>query len=184
MFPWPLSRQALVHRASLIWAASRAIEAGCTLAACAEIARETAQRTYVYVYVPTVEYFVRGGRLSPLRGHIAKLLRLCPVLSSVDGRLVPAGKAFGARAAQRRVLNEALRHARRMDRPTFVVSQSAAPKLAEQYRTELLLKAGDACVWVTDTAPAIGCHAGPGGAAIAVTDAGRVDRRIAEAGTH
>jgi len=176
-------RSASAAEGLVVWAASRAIEAGCTLAACAEIARETAQRTYVYVYVPTVEYFVRGGRLSPLRGHIAKLLRLCPVLSSVDGRLVPAGKAFGARAAQRRVLNEALRHARRMDRPTFVVSQSAAPKLAEQYRTELLLKAGDACVWVTDTAPAIGCHAGPGAAAIAVTDAGHVDRRIEEAGT-
>ena len=176
-------RSASAAEGLVVWAASKAIEAGCTLAECAEIARETAQRTYVYVYVPTVEYFVRGGRLSPMRGRIAKLLRLCPVLSSVDGRLVPAGKAFGARAAQRRVLKEALRHARGMDRPTFVVSQSAAPKLAEQYRTELLLKAGDACVWMTDTAPAIGCHAGPGAAAIAVTDAGRVDRRIEETRT-
>ncbi len=167
----------------VVWAASKAIESGCTVTECAEIARRTAQRTHVYIYVPTVEYFVRGGRLSPMRGRVAKLLRLCPILSVADGRIVPAGKAFGRRAAQQRVLKEALRHARGMDRPTFVVSQSAAPKLAEEYRIELLLKAGDACVWVTDTAPAIGCHAGPGAAAIAVTDARLVDRGIEKAGT-
>jgi len=171
-------RSASAAEGLVVWAASRAIEAGCTLAECAEIARETARSTYVYVYVPTVEYFVRGGRLSPMRGRVAKLLRLCPVLTVEDGGIVLAGKAFGPRAAQRRVLKEVLRHARGMHRPTFVVSQSAAPELVERYRTELLLQAKDARVWVTDTAPAIGCHAGPGAAAIAVTDAGFVDRRI------
>jgi DegV family protein with EDD domain len=175
-------RSASAAEGLVVWAASRAIEAGCTLAECAEIARETARSTYVYVYVPTVEYFVRGGRLSPMRGRVAKLLRLCPVLTVEDGGIVPAGMAFGPRAAQRRVLKEALRHARGMHRPTFVVSQSAAPELVEEYRTELLLQAKDARVWVTDTAPAIGCHAGPGAAAIAVTDAGLVDRRIEAAG--
>jgi DegV family protein with EDD domain len=164
----------------VVWAASEAIEAGCAVSACAEIARETARRTYVYIYVPTVEYFVRGGRLSPMRGHIAKLLKLCPVLSTAEGRLVPAGKVFGTRAARQRVLMEAFRHAREMARPAFVVSQSAAPNVADEYRTELLLKAGDARVWVTDTAPAIGSHAGPGAAAIAVTDASLVARRIEE----
>ncbi len=175
-------RSASAAEGLVVWAASRAIEAGCTLAECAEIARETARSTHVYVYVPTVEYFVRGGRLSPMRGRVAKLLRLCPVLTVEDGGIVPAGKAFGPRAAQRRVLKEVLRHARGMQRPTFVVSQSAAPELVERYRTELLLQAKDARVWVTDTAPAIGCHAGPGAAAIAVTDAGLVDRRIEAAG--
>jgi DegV family protein with EDD domain len=171
-------RSASAAEGLVVWAASRAIEARCTLADCAEIARETAQRTYVYVYVPTVEYFVRGGRLSPMAGRLAKLLHLCPVLSVEDGRIVPAGKALGTRAAQQRVLNAILRHARGMDRPTFVVSQSAAPQLAEEYRVQLLLKAGDACVWSTDTAPAIGSHAGPGAAAIAVTDASLIDRAI------
>jgi len=171
-------RSASAAEGLVVWAASRAIDAGCTLADCAEIARETARRTHVYIYVPTVEYFVRGGRLSPLKGRLAKLLHLCPILESTDGRLVPAGKAFGQRASQRRVLRNVLRHAQRMDRPTFVVSHSAAPELAKAYRTQLLLKAANARVWITDTAPAIGSHAGPGAAAIAVTDASVVEQLI------
>ena len=171
-------RSASAAEGLVVWAASQAIEAGCTLSDCGEIARETARNTSVYIYVPTVEYFVRGGRLSPMRGRIAKLLRLCPVLSSKDGRLVPTGKSFGPRAAQQRVLKEVLRHARGMARPTFVVSQSAAPEIAETYRAQLLLRVDDALVWTTDTAPAIGCHAGPGAAAIAVVDAGAIDRLI------
>ncbi len=171
-------RSASAAEGLVTWAASKAIEAGCTLAETAEIARTVAEETHVYVYAPTVDYFVRGGRLSPIKGRFAKLLRLCPILSVEDGRIVPAGKAFGPRAAQRRILREVLRHAQRMDRPAFVISHSAARDLADAYRTELLLKGGDASVWVTDTAPAIGSHAGPGAAAIAVVAARLVDRLI------
>ena len=171
-------RSASAAEGLVVWAASQAIAAGCSLSDSAEIAREAASATDVFVFVRTVEYFVRGGRLSPMQGRVAKLLKLCPVLRVENGRIVPAGKAFGPRAAQQRVHKEILRTAHTMERPTFVVSQSAAPHLAAMYRTELLLKAGDAQVWVTDTAPAIGSHAGPGAAAIAVTDAGAVRRAI------
>ena len=91
---------------------------------------------------------------------------------------MPAGKAFGTRAARNRVVREILRAARTMERPTFIVSHSDAPDLAAAYRTELLLKSVDATVWVTDTAPAIGSHAGPHAAAIAVTDANVIDRAV------
>jgi DegV family protein with EDD domain len=175
-------RSASAAEGLVVWATSTAIEAGCALADCAEIARETARNTHVYIYVPTVEYFVRGGRLSPLKGRLAKLLHLCPILEGTGGGIAPAGNAFGANAAQRRVLKAVLRHARGMDRPVFVISQSAAPALAETYRVQLLLGARDARVWVTDTAPAIGSHAGPGAAAIAVTDGALVDRAIAARG--
>ena len=171
-------RSASAAEGLVVWAASRAIAAGCSITECARIARETALGTDVFIFVPTVEYFVRGGRLSPITGGIAKLLRLAPILQSVDGRLVRAGQAFGTRAARRRILKQILRKARSMDRPTFVVSHSAAPELANTYRTELLLKAVEARVWLTDTAPAIGSHAGPGAAAIAITDAGAIERQI------
>jgi DegV family protein with EDD domain len=174
-------RSASAAEGLVVLAAAKAIAAGCSLADCAEIAREAALKTDVFVFASTVEYFVRGGRLSPLKGRLAALLHLCPILSVEDGHLVLSGKAFGLGAAQRRILKEILRTARRMHRPAFVVSHSAAAELANTYRTELLLKAGDAHVWVTDTAPAIGSHAGPGAAAIAVTDAGAVDRAIEEA---
>ncbi len=173
------SRSASAFEGLVVWATSTAIEAGCALSDCVEIAREATRRTFVYVYVPTVDYFVRGGRLSPLKGRLAKLLHLHPILAGKEGGLAPAGKAFGDRTARQRILTRVLQDARRMERPVFIVSHSAAPQLAEAYRTQLLLKAHNARVWVTDTAPAIGSHAGPGAAAIAVTDEAWLDRAIA-----
>ena len=174
-------RSASAAEGLTVWATSRAIEAGCSLEDCAAIGRQIAANTHVFVFVPTVEYFVRGGRLTPLEGRIAKLLHLCPILTVDNGKVVPAAKAFGQRWAQRRILREVLQLAQGMEQPAFVISHSAAPDLAEAYRTELLLKARDAHVWITDTTPAIGSHAGPGGAAIAVVDAAIVDRQIKEA---
>ena len=60
----------------------------------------------------------------------------------------------------------------------FVISHSAALELAAQARSALLRRFPDSQVWITDTAPAIGSHAGPGGYVIAVLDAGLIEERI------
>ena len=123
---------------------------------------------------------MRGGRLSPLQGRIAKLLRLLPVLTVKDGNLAPSAKVIGRLSARRRVLRNVLKVGRGFDRPMFVISHSSAPNLAEEARSNILRGFPGAQVWITDTAPAIGSHAGPGGLAIAVLNAGSVEERIRE----
>jgi len=177
------SRSASAAEGLVVWAAARAAESGLKASQCAAMAQFAAEQTRVYVYVPTVEYFVRGGRLKPWQGKIAHILRTLPILTSRDGKLVPVTAAIGRRAARRRALRLALRAARGAKRPMFVVSHSAALESAESVRRSIARNRPDAEVWITDTAPAIGSHSGPGGYAIAVTDAGAIEDRIRHEGT-
>jgi len=172
------SRSASAAQGLIVWAAAQAAKAGLSAAQCTAIANHAAQSTNVFIYVPSVEYFVRGGRLSPLQGRIAKLLRLLPVLTVEDGNLAPAAKVIGRRSARKHVLRNVLKVARHMRRPMFIISHSAALELAEQARSDILRRFPETHVWITDTAPAIGSHAGPGGLAVAVLDAGSIEERI------
>ena len=172
------SRSASAAEGLVVWATAQAVKAGLSAAQCTAIANHAAQNTDVFIYVPSIEYFVRGGRLSPLQGRIAKLLRLLPVLTVKDGNLAPAAKVIGRRSARKRVLHNVSKVARGMQRPLFVITHSAALDLAEQARSVILRRFPGSNIWITDTAPAIGSHAGPGGFAIAVLDADLIEERI------
>jgi len=172
------SRSASAAEGLVVWATAQALRAGLSPAQCTAIANHAAQNTNVFIYVPSVEYFVRGGRLSPLQGRIAKLLRLLPVLTVKDGTLVPAAKVIGRRFARKHVLRSVLKVARDMRHPMFIISHSAALELAELARSDILRRFPETQVWITDTSPAIGSHAGPGGLAVAVLDAGSIEERI------
>ena len=172
------SRSASGAEGLVVWATARAKNAGLSPSRCTAIAKEAAQNTDAFVYVPSVDYFVRGGRLSPLQGRVAKLLHLLPILTVKDGNLEPASKVLGQRAARQRVLSNALKSASRFQAPMFVVSHSAALELAEYARSAILKRFPLSQVWITDTTPAIGSHAGPGGMAISVLDAGLIEQSI------
>lgn len=172
------SRSASGAEGLVVWAAAKAKEAGLSPARCTAIANQAADNAEAFVYVPSVKYFVRGGRLSPLQGWIAKLLRLLPVLTVTDGNLVPAAKVIGQQAARKRVLKLAMKTAKGFSDPMFVVSHSAALELAAQVQATLQQRFPKSTVWITDTTPAIGSHSGPGGIAISVLDAGLINNSI------
>jgi len=175
------SRSASVAEGLVAWSIARAIEAGCVLEACEAIGRAVASSLEVFVFVPTIEGFVRGGRLSPLKGWISNLLRLRPILTVEDGKLVPGAKVLGVERAKRHSVGLAIRKAERMAEPVFSLSHTAAPELAESVERDLRKRFPSALFMISDTSPAIGVHAGPGGLAIGVTDLAPIDRMIAEA---
>ena len=173
------SRSASSAEGLIVWAASRAKDAGLSLARTARLARAAVKNAKVFVYVPTLKYFIRGGRLSPLQGRIAGLLHLLPIITVDDGKMVSGGKALGKRNAIHKVLRSAIRAAGGFDRPIFAISHTDAPDLAKRLATELQRRFADAEILLAQAAPALGSHAGPGGAAIAVLDAALVDREVA-----
>jgi len=176
------SRSASAAEGLVVWASARALDAGCPLEACASIARRTAERTSVYVFVPTIDNFVRGGRLSPMRGRISNLFHLRPILTVVDGRVTMATKVLGIHNAKRKTVQLAVRDAEAMKRPAFCLSHTAAPELAVEVGSRLNDRFPSAVCFRSDAAPALGSHAGPGGLAIAVTDAALVDTMIEREG--
>jgi len=59
-----------------------------------------------------------------------------------------------------------------------VIAHSAAPMLANHYKGTLSESFPGAEVMIAHAAPALGSHAGPGGAAVAVLDSGPIERMI------
>jgi hypothetical protein len=74
---------------------ARAIEKGATHDAIVDQAARWVDDTRILVSVKTLKYMVRGGRVSPLKGLLANLLNLNPIVSmDADGNSMVSGKTF------------------------------------------------------------------------------------------
>ncbi|HEY3203542.1 MAG TPA: DegV family protein, partial [Thermoanaerobaculia bacterium] len=99
------SRNASVGLGLVVRAAAEAAASGKGTEEVARTARDAAERVRIFIAVPTLKHLVRGGRVSPLRGFVAKILGLLPILTiSREGLAEPAAKARGFAAARREMM--------------------------------------------------------------------------------
>lgn len=124
------------------------------------------QRVEERYIVDTLEYLLKGGRLSPIHAMVGSLLNIKPILTCTDGELKVVNKVRGRKKAILSILewldNEkidlngkqvALFHA--VDEPYMMELQQA---LIEKYPTVDFLYSKVGCV--------VGTHSGPGCVAI------------------
>jgi DegV family protein with EDD domain len=161
------SRQAGLGLGMLALFASRLAARGEGAAAIAARLRELGPRVHLLFGVDTLEYLVKGGRLSKAAGFFGTMLGIKPILGLHEGAIVPLDKVRGARAVQPRLL-ELL--ARMVDpkQPIFAaVLHGAAPAAADRLRKLLLERFRCAEVLVGEMGPVVGTHAGPGAVGVA-----------------
>ncbi|MFY9552470.1 MAG: DegV family protein [Thermoanaerobaculia bacterium] len=165
------SRNVSVGLGLVVRAAAEAAASGRDADEVEKIARETADRVRTFVAVPTLKHLVRGGRVSPLRGLIARMLGLLPVLMITrEGVAGPAGKARGYAAARRKMMKllfdeagERVSASRR-----FGVAHCDAEGAAEELAREIRERYPESDVMIVECGPALGAHGGPGALAVAV----------------
>ncbi|MGD9899522.1 MAG: DegV family protein, partial [Calditrichaceae bacterium] len=75
---------------------------------------------------------------------------------------------IGQKRVFRKTLRLAIEFAESVKNPRFSVAHVLAREKAEWYRDELLKIFSEAEIHIMDASPALGVHAGPGSAAIAV----------------
>jgi hypothetical protein len=101
------TRSASIGMGLLARAAAEAIEAGASAADAAALVRRLIPRVRIHLAVPSLEGLVRSGRVSPMKGFVATLLNLKPLIrldASTDGRPVLGSTVFGIRGGRRRML--------------------------------------------------------------------------------
>ena len=165
------SRNVSVGLGLVVRAAAEAAASGKGPDEVARTAREAADRVRTFIAVPTLKHLVRGGRVSPLRGFIAKLLGLLPVLTiSPEGKAEPAAKARGYDAARRKMMTllfEAAGEGAATSR-RFGVAHCDAEDVAEGLAREIRDRFPETDVMIVECGPALGAHGGPGALAVAV----------------
>lgn len=165
------SRTASVALGLIVRAAAEAAKAGKSVEEVALAAREAVKRVRVFIAVPTLEHLIRGGRVSPARGLIAKLLGLLPVLTLTEkGIPEAAAKARGFDSARRKMMELlfATADAGASGNLRFGVAHCDAAATAEELARQIRGRYPESDVMIVECGPALGAHGGPGAMAVAV----------------
>jgi DegV family protein with EDD domain len=133
---------------------------------------EMIPRVRCYFTVDTLEYLQRGGRIGAAKALLGNLLRIRPVLAWREGEVQPWVSERTTKRALDRLVSSVCEEAPRDRDPMFSVMHAAAPDVAQEIagrlRDEFCTGAAgrELEIWVTDLAPAIITHAGPGAIAV------------------
>lgn len=130
---------------------------------------EEKHKLVLFAALDTLEYLVRGGRLSKVAGFAGGLLNIKPVITLKDGEIVVVGKARGTKQANV-MLNKGVAEMGGIDaaKPVLLGYTGLNDELLQKYAEES--EGVFAEVHDLDTAMisgAIGTHVGPGAYALA-----------------
>lgn len=117
---------------------------------------------YVFT-IDTLEYLVKGGRVSKTAGFIGGLLDVKPILHMTpDGRIEPFAKVRSRHAAIRKLVNVMEHEITHPEQQVIGISHSAcledAHFLADEIRQLLTVKD----IWISEIGCVVGSHTGPG----------------------
>jgi hypothetical protein len=139
------------------------IEAGKSFKEISENIDSYSKKANLWVSVPSLKYLVRGGRVSPLKGAVAKLLNLKPIVSlDSEGNSTLHGKAFSKRSNKKKIIKMVTDIAARTKLHSYAVVHAHAFEEANNYAAILTEKLDMEPLYIMDISPVIGLHAGKG----------------------
>ncbi|MCF8002102.1 MAG: DegV family EDD domain-containing protein, partial [Halanaerobiales bacterium] len=127
------------------------------------------ENIYIYVSVDNFEYMVRGGRVSPLKGKLAKLFNLKPIISlDHKGNGIAFAKAFSKSSNNKKIKEIVKKHLKNSGIKRYSIVHGAGLDRAKNYKkifTKLIGKEPD---YIESISPVIALSAGKGSVAISV----------------
>lgn len=155
----------------LVEYALRLVDEGRSAAQIAAAVEAVRDRVVVIGLLETLEYLVRGGRLSAAAGAVGTLLNVKPVVAAEDGLIVQLGKARGSKNG-RNLLNQKVEKAGGVDfsMPLALGYTGLSDAVLKKYIED------SAALWdghtegelpVHTIGATIGTHVGPGAVAVA-----------------
>ena len=152
---------------------AEAIEAGAEAADVAKLARRLVGRLRLLVAVKTVDWMVKGGRVSRGKGTFAKLLGVLPIMTlDREGKAVSDGLVRSFEGGIRRILRTIEKEvdpSRPIDFAVTHVNNEEDARALKREIEQRFTPRGE--VFVLDAAPVLASHTGFGTTAVAYLDA-------------
>ena len=148
----------------LVILAARAARAGKTLAEVRAVVEDAIPRAHVIGALSTLEYAQRGGRLGKGAALIGTLLNVKPLISIVNGEVVPVENARSQKRALERLIEIVLSSGPIQE---IAVIHAAGEELAANVRQMLARTLSEDQIVMTETGPVLGTHVGPNAVGIA-----------------
>ena len=150
-------------------AAATAAAAGGDANRVVSAAQHSVRRSSELLYVDTLEYLRRGGRIGRAAALLGSALSMKPLLTVTDGQITPLDKVLGAERALRKLVDVAVKRAGGEPVDIAVEHFDAAERagsVLEQLRAKLPKVRR---FLVTQVSSAIGAHVGPGALGVTVS---------------
>ncbi|MGA6926517.1 MAG: DegV family protein [Desulfosarcina sp.] len=147
---------------------ARAIENGLALDSIVDQAGRWIDETHLLVSVKSLKYMVRGGRVSPLKGLLANLFNLNPIISmDADGNSTVFGKTFSQKANMKKVMTHINRVSRNRSIWNYIVMHANNQSAADWYARQMTALTAKPPVATVNISPVVGTSAGLGAASVA-----------------
>jgi len=145
-----------------------AIEKGSTHDEAIKNSQQWIRDTKIFVSVKTLKYMIRGGRVSHIKGFIAKLLNINPIVSMDDeGESIVFGKAFTQQANMEKVMKHISEICKYRSIWNYTVLHAQNEIAARWYSEAMMRLTGKQPISIVNISPVIGMNAGIGAASVA-----------------
>jgi len=149
--------------------AAQAIEAGYSHDQVVNMAESWSNHLKIFVSVKSIKYFVRGGRVSAVRGLIARILNINPIVSIDEtGKAVVFDKTFNQKANMEKVMGYVTKINQEKIIWNYIVLHANNGDAANYYSDKMENLTHKKPVSVVNISPIIGANAGIGAAAVAL----------------
>lgn len=148
---------------------AQAIEAGYSHDEIVDMTEKWVRDTKIYVSVKTLKYMVRGGRVSPIKGFMAKMMNVNPIVSmDQHGASYVFGKTYSQQSNMEKVMAHLHSTFNGGDIWNYIVLHAQNEEAAKWYAIKMKEFTGKEAVAVVNISPVIGANAGIGAASVAL----------------
>jgi DegV family protein with EDD domain len=140
------------------------------------LAEELRDRIKIFVSVKTFKYMVKGGRVSPFKGFIAKMLNLKPIVSlDSQGKGIAFEKSFSSRGLMKKIAHimDDINKERGIEE--YAIVHASDRERGEEFSSLLSQIVDRKPSYITDISPIVGMHSGKGAVAIGVIEGSKRD---------
>jgi DegV family protein with EDD domain len=134
-----------------------------------KLTEEWILKTKIIVDIQTLKYMVRGGRVSPMKGFLAKILNLKPIVSlDSEGKGAAFGKSFSRRGNMKKIMRMIKDMADKQKLWNYAIVHAQNLERAEMYAEKIKESIQRNPAYIVDISPVIGVHNGIGAVGIAL----------------
>lgn len=153
----------------IVLRAAQAIEAGLSHEEIVAMAKQWVRDTQIYVSVRTLRYMVRGGRVSPFKGFMAKMMNVNPIVSMDEhGASYVFGKTYSQQSNMEKVMAHLHKTLNNREIWNYIVLHAQNEEAAAWYASKIKEFTGKEPLAVVNISPVIGANAGIGAASVAL----------------
>ena len=162
------SKHLSVSLGLIVYRIALAIESGLDFDSIKDSVPEWIKKTTILTDINTLDYMVKGGRVSPLKGVLAKVLNLKPIVSvDESGKGIAFGKSFSRKSNMKKIINLAKILNEKNVLWNYALVHAQNPDRAESYAVKLTEIFNKKPLYVMPLSPVVGVHNGLGAVGIA-----------------